>query len=289
MFNQILKKTLTYYVYRDWNIGIADISETLDPVNVKWMKHPYTDRWFADPFIVSENADTYIVLVEECLHSTGKGRLARLYISKENCELVKNETILELPSHLSFPNFIDINGIKYLYPENANAGSTKYYRYGELLEFQDILTFEALADAVIFENNGRYYMLATQGEKCNGNELLIFHSMKPLNGYQKFSTVTFSENIARRAGNTFNHNGQIISPAQVNNNDYGEGVSLQAVVFDTNDNLIFKEFKRIKPIPGKYHDGIHTYNVFGNKVVIDGYRYRSHILHKLYVKLRNPR
>ncbi len=32
--------------------------------------------------------------------------------------------------------------------------------------------------------------------------------------------------------------------------------------------------------------GFHTYNVLGNKVVIDGYRYGSELIHDLYFDLR---
>lgn len=35
-----------------------------------------------------------------------------------------------------------------------------------------------------------------------------------------------------------------------------------------------------------YSEGFHTFNVFGDKVVIDGYRYGSKFLHDLYFKIR---
>ncbi len=288
MLKRFLNKFLTYYVYRDWNIAIADISEDLDPVNVKWMKHNYRDRWFADPFVISETDDCYIVLVEECMHASGRGRIARLHVTKDTCELVKNETILDLPTHLSFPNFVINQTTTYLYPENASAGNTRYYRYGDVLDCCGIMTDEPLADAVMVEHQNEYYILATKGGDCNGSVLLIYHSLNQWKGYKKVQEVRFDDNIARRAGNVFEHNGCLISPAQVNNVDYGEGLSLQYLNIKR-DRISLKEFKRIKPLHGKYSDGLHTYNVFGNrKVVIDGYRYRSHLLHKLYVKFRNP-
>ena len=284
----ILKSFLTKYVYRDWNIGIADIADNLDPKNIKWMRHTYSDRWFADPFIISDTNDCYIILVEEYLHATGRGRIARLYVSKSDCELIENETILDLPTHLSFPNYFIYEGTTYLYPENASAGCTKYYKYGSSLEFQEILTAEPLADAVIFENNGEFYILATRGENCNGNELYVFRSDNPLKGYKEIQKIVFSDNIARRAGNIFSYNGRLVSPAQVNNKDYGEDLSLQYLDIDSGV-VSLSEFRRLKPLSGRYPDGFHTFNVYKNKVVVDGYRYRSHLLHKLYVKLRNPK
>ncbi len=282
----IIRKFLIRYVYQDWNIAIADIADDLTPININWMKHEYNDRWFADPFIISETNDTYIILAEECMHDTQKGRLARLTVTKDECHLVNNETILELPTHLSFPNSIKVDDKLFIYPENASGENTKYYCYGNELEVSGILSELPLADAVIAEIDGSFYMFATMGEQCNGNTLLIFRSDNPVSGYKKLTEIKFQDNVARRAGNVFKHNGMIISPAQICNNDYGEGVSLQAVSIE-NGIPVFNEIKRMYPQTKDYPEGFHTYNVFGNKIVIDGYRYGSRLLHNLYFKIRS--
>lgn len=80
----ILRKFLNKYIYDDWNIAIADLADDLSPINIKWMKHGYKDRWFADPFILEEKEDAYIVLAEECMHENQKGRLVCLTIKKED-------------------------------------------------------------------------------------------------------------------------------------------------------------------------------------------------------------
>ena len=109
----IIKKILQKYVYQDWNIAIAERNDDLSLKNIRWMKHNYNDRWFADPFIIDDTEDAYIVLVEEYMHATRLGRLARLTISKKDCTLLKNETILDLKTHLSFPNPIVVDGKVY--------------------------------------------------------------------------------------------------------------------------------------------------------------------------------
>ena len=281
----MIRRFLNRYVYQDWNIAIADISDDLTPVNIQWMKHSYRDRWFADPFIIEENDDAYIVLVEECMHDTQKGRLARLTVAKNDCTLLKNETILDLPTHLSFPNTIEINGKVYMYPENGKAGKTALYTYDKSLELCGELSPLPLADATIFKHDDYFYMFFTIGEQCNGNILQIYRSNKPLQGYEPYQEIVFSENIARRAGNVFLWNKRLISPAQVCNHDYGEGVSYQEVLFDDNK-IRVEEIKRMYPPTKAYPEGFHTYNVFGNKVVIDGYRYGSKFLHDLYFKIR---
>ena len=104
----IISKIIFNNIHRHWNIAIADIDMDYNPVNIRWMKHGYKDRWFADPFIVDETADTFIILAEEYMRDDRKARLAKLVVSKDDCKLLNNETVLNLDTHLSFPNFIDI-------------------------------------------------------------------------------------------------------------------------------------------------------------------------------------
>lgn len=282
----IIKKFLNQYVYQDWNIAIADISEDLSPINIKWLKHNYRDRWFADPFIIEETEDSFVILVEECLHKTMRGRLAKLTASKADFRLLENETILDLPTHLSFPNPINIDGHTFIYPENAAAGNTKIYKYDLPLKCEGTLSELPLADPTIVRIGDNYYLLATLGEGCNGNILNVYKSSNPTIGYSELQKIAFDENIARRSGNAFEWHGKLISPAQICNHDYGEGVSLQEIT-QKEETLEFHEIKRMFPLTKEYPEGFHTYNVFGNKVVIDGYRYGSKFLHNLYFKLRS--
>jgi len=281
----LIRRFLFKYIYQQWNIAIADIGEQFIPKNIKWMKHDYTDRWFADPFIIEETDEYYIVLVEECMRDTQKGRLARLTLSKEDFRLVKNETILDLSTHLSFPNYIDVEGRTYVYPENASSGNTCYYEYGSELHNPKEFSNLPLADAVIFKNADSFYLLYTMGENCNGSRLNVSISKEPLNGYEMFQEVTFNDNIARRAGNVFKWEGRLISPAQVCNQNYGEGVSLQDLTFE-HGKINLKEITRMPPPSRDYPKGFHTYNVHGDKVIIDGYRYGSNLLHSIYFSIR---
>lgn len=285
----IIRRFLHKYIYQDWNIAVCDIADDFTPINVKWMKHRYRDRWFADPFIIEEDKEHFIILAEECLLEEGKGRIARLTVTKDECELIKNETMLDLPTHLSFPIPLQVNGQMFIYPENAAASSTCYYSYSKNgMEYRGNLSDLGLADPVIVIHGTAFYLLATIGKECNGNHLRIYRSNEPLSGYEECGEQYFHDNIARRAGNVFQHNGMLISPAQVCNHEYGEGVSLQQLTIDDNG-VHLKELKRIYPFSRQYPEGFHTYNVFGDKVVIDGYRYGSPILHKLYFSVRKPK
>lgn len=279
---RFLRRLYNRYVLEDWKIAIADYDSKLNVDNIKWLKHNYKDRWFADPFIVDETDTEYIILVEECMYENLKGRIARLTVTKDDCTLVRNETILDLQTHLSFPNTITLGGGVFLYPENGKAGNTKYYEYGKTLKECGILSDLPFADAVIVKHDAYYYCLFTIGGCSSGNLLHVYRSQSPLEGYSPYQEIAFEDNIARRAGNVFWLDGRLISPAQVCNNRYGEGISFQELTFH-DGKMTLKEIKRSFPPTKKYPYGFHTFNVFNNKVAIDGYRYNK-LLRNLYFK-----
>lgn len=282
----LIQKFLFKYIHDNWNIAIADIGDDLSPLNIKWMKHDYKDRWFADPFFVDKTKDTYIILVEEFVRDDHKGRIARLTVDMDDCRLLKNETILDLPTHLSFPNPIAIEGKTYVYPENGASGNTKYYEYDSVLKNPKLFSDLPLADAVIYKHGDKYYLLYTLGKQCNGNVLHVAVAESVFGEYKPIQEITFADNVARRAGNIFQWNGHVISPAQVNNNRYGEGISFQEISIK-NGMVSLKEIKRLFPLWHEYDKAFHTYNVFGNKVVIDGVKIGQPRIRKVYTKLRN--
>ena len=283
---ELIRKFFFKYIHDNWNIGIADIGDDLSPLNIKWMKHEYKDRCFADPFFVEKTKDAYIILVEELVRDARKGRLARLTVDIEDCRLLKNETILDLPTHLSFPNPIVVDEKTYIYPENGASGNTKYYEYDTLLRNPQLLSNLPLTDAVIYRHEDKYYLLYTLGKECNGNVLHVAVADSAFGEYKPIQEITFADNVARRAGNVFQWKGRSISPAQVNNNHYGEGASFQEIAIE-NGLVSLREIKRIFPSWHEYDKAFHTYNVLDNKVVIDGVRIGWPKISRIYRKLLN--
>ena len=52
-----------------WNVGviespIEDIMKS-ESVSIRWMKHKYKDRFFADPFLFKADPDYYYIFAEE--------------------------------------------------------------------------------------------------------------------------------------------------------------------------------------------------------------------------------
>src|SRR5574344_79522 len=130
-----LKSIFREITKHKWNIGFVqnNFEEIIagESIKVKWLKHIYKNRWFADPFILDVTDEKILVLVEEFYDPINRGRLAKLTINKHNFTLEKVETILELHTHLSFPSIRRDNDKIYVYPENYKSGKLVRYEFDE--------------------------------------------------------------------------------------------------------------------------------------------------------------
>lgn len=282
----IIRKIFNKFLLDTWNIAIADIGEDMTPINIRWMKHDFTDRWFADPFFLEETQTTFVILAEEFIRGTGLGNICKLFIDKTDCRLIKHETILDLESHLSFPNIIVCGGESLVYPENSAAGHLTFYLLAEQSLEQKATIPIPMIDSVLMQKGDEYYLLGTLPEDANGGRLHVYKSKQLFGPYKEFQQITFGDNIARRAGNVFKWQGKMIAPAQVCNFHYGEGISFQEIKFTDDGFLLMNEIKRLSAKKVTKMTGFHTYNVMGNHVVIDGYQYGSEFIHDAYFKIR---
>lgn len=265
-----------------WNIGLCDtpLDDILAgrPLNIRWLRHGYTDRWFADPFILRADDSEIEFLVEEFPYSTCVGRIARIVADTRTMELKELHTILQLDTHLSFPAIMRKGDDIYIYPENGNSGRQDLYIYdraGDTCRRIDTIVERPLADAVIARIGSRRYLLATEQPTHNGPTLMVmnYDGAKP----EPLQNVTFGRGIGRNAGAVFEHRGKLYRPAQESVGDaYGIAVVLQQIDAAADGTLRFTDVATLRsPSPDLYL-GFHTFNVYNNRIVVDakGYRYR---------------
>lgn len=110
-----------------WNIGFIEqpVAEIMTGAetefDVKWVKHRLTDRFFADPFILSVEGGVIKVLVEEYFYNTKKGIITLLEVDAATYELRRRKVVLEQPYHQSFP-YIHRDGDRiYVLPEASES------------------------------------------------------------------------------------------------------------------------------------------------------------------------
>lgn len=276
-----------FILQHSWNIGFVE--ESLDDIlygngalTIQWMKHNFTDRWFADPFILDVDEDNIYVLVEDFLRSKDKAHISLLTVNRKDYCLKNLEVVLEEQTHLSFPIIYReaVNKIM-IYPENGASGSLKMYEFDaekRKLQYRHTLIEKNLADAVLFDISDKKYLITTEGEEMNKNILNFYQ--KTERGFDLVRQVTFEKNVARNAGAWFMHNGKYYRPAQDCGLRYGSAMEIQE--FCPVD-FSFQTVRRIEPFSKRYALGIHTFNHYNGISVVDGYGYDRANLAKIYI------
>ena len=266
-----------------WNIGfvtedIADVVKS-DKLHIHWLKHNYTDRWFADPFLLEVTEKQIIVLVEEFCYKIRKGRIARLVISRPDYVLQDMKIVLEMPYHLSFPVICQKDGETFVMPECALSGELNLYKYNPktiMLEKVSEVGHLPLSDATIVTfKSGEKYIFSTEFPNPNGNVLQVY----PFDGNamtiqpKPVAEISFPSNIARNAGDAFYIGDDMYRPAQDCNKCYGNGINIQKV---TKDGQVFS-FETVSCFHSDNPDyslGYHTLNMKNGLIVVDGHRFR---------------
>ena len=271
-----------------WNIGFIEeeLSNTIADKNPKihWVKKRFSDRWFADPFILDVTESKIIILAEEYCYKIRRGRIARLEIDRNTYEEKDFEIILDLPTHLSFPFIVRKNGKVYILPENSASGTSTIYEYNDknrkITPLHHIAE-EPFADATIFEMEDRSYLFTTIAPNTNSNALEIYSfDIDKLQVIERIATIEFPQICGRNAGEVFMVNGQLYRPAQDCTQCYGHGVILQRICIK-DGKWSFEDVNRIYPNSFKYNQGLHTFNNYKGLTVIDGRGYRNPLIGRL--------
>ncbi|MDD3663216.1 MAG: hypothetical protein PHT84_05095 [Candidatus Pacebacteria bacterium] len=283
----------------NWNIGFCDTT----PNNliakkklgkVQWMKHPYNDRFFADPFILDVTHSEIIVLVEEYVFDNPPGLIVELVVDKKSKKLKQRHELLRLMTHLSYPAIIRLGDEIYVYPENGASGQLNLYRYDaknhKLVDPVCILN-EAVADATILKRTaGTYWLIATKyPDTLEKSYLYTSDSLK--GPFQPYGELPYqsSKSCSRSAGDFFEAFGELYRPAQDCEKSYGGATAIMSI------NDLEKTEKKtfvVNPVDSKYPLGLHTINFYKDICVIDSLGYFYPRLGKLYAsesvrKIRN--
>lgn len=273
---QFLRKLKSPYNY---NIGLTKLtpSELIKSKRlnrIKWLKHGYTDRFFADPFILDANASQITVLVEEKIFGQ-KGTIVELTIDAESMELLKRISLLELDTHLSYPFIFHEDGSTYVMPENSQAGEIKTYRYlNHKLEKFDIAIDQGVNDATFIDFGDKYYMLATKILPDCNKEVYLFQADSPFGKWQQVDVkpVVTGRHFSRPGGAFFKSEHKLYRVAQDCAGLYGNSIHIREI--ESFVPYKEKEYCHIKPKSYRYSKGLHTLNFHPSGLaVVDGNGY----------------
>lgn len=284
-----------YMVEANWNIGFCkqipeDLIRSYRLNKVQWLKHPYKDRWFADPFILRVTENEIVVFVEECMVSGfQKGIICELVIDRKNMQLKERHVMLELDTHLSYPAIIRSKGKVYVYPENGASGKLNIYEYDSknhrLINPACILD-EAVADATILRVKDGYRLIATKYPETQ-EKSYIYESNSLFGPYKQVceSPCQTKRSCSRPGGNWIEVSQGLFRPAQDCSKHYGGALSIMQVNLNDN-NYREQKYCRIEPLSYRYSRGVHTINFHDGLCVVDGYGYLYQILGRFFKVLK---
>lgn len=293
---KILCMFYTKYLYnQNWNIGFT--GDTVDSFfkfqalsKVKWMKHSYRDRYFADPFILKVTDEVIVLLAEEYVFNERKGRILKLVVDKATKQLLERIVILELDTHLSYPAIFREGDSIYIYPENLASGKINIYRYEDetsKVTFVKTLIKQPLADSTIIDYKDRFWLVATKAPDTQENACLyVSDSFDGEYAMVGNAPIASDRGFARPAGSFIKYEDTLYRPAQDCTYGYGKGIVIQKVDFISDSSYSERTLFKIYPHSFKYNLGLHTINFYDGECVIDGYGYLYPVMGRLLKLLR---
>lgn len=256
------------YLFRqeDWNIGYYTT-----PTDIHWLKPPKSD-YFADPFIISDNSDTYLFF-EWFSNKNGKADLA-VAKKSENFEIYHK--ITDFPEHRSYPYVFDYQGQIYCIPEANQTGKVSLYRFeNDRLTFDCDLLHGKYVDSTLFIHDGKFYLFTTPQSHPH-THLLLFVADDLRGPYRPHfnNPVKVDCSNSRMAGKIQNIDGDLVRPAQNSTLHYGSSITLNKIVQLSEYQFVEETIKEIKPFENTpYNKGIHTINSDGGITVFDAKKF----------------
>lgn len=282
--SNIFSKYIDKLFFKKWIIGICrdnieDIirNKTFDP-DIKWLRTNSFDKFYADPFLIASKDGSLKILFEDFTFNDDYGKIALMTLNKDFTQ--KNQKILlDTKSHLSYPFIFNEKNKTYIFPEAAQSGKLSCYEYdpaNESMNFvKDILDLP-LRDSSIIKHDDKYWIFGTLSDNGTNYELHVFFSDSLLGTYVAHpgNPVKSGLNSTRSAGNFIEVDGMIYRPSQNCQKTYGESITINKITELSQTNVSEEPFMTIKiDTKKKCNNGvhtIHTINITGNIIVVDG-------------------
>lgn len=263
------------FTVQNYNVGIVDktvLENGIQANSIKWLKHSYKDRFFADPFLWYQDEVYYYIFAEEMCYFEEYGKIVLLKADKENFALKEREEIIKEPFHLSFP-FCEENS-EIITPEAAQSKKcTQYHickKTHKIIE-KKVISDNGIIDPIFSKIDSQEVILGSK-DSSPKDELYLY--LKDDRG--KFNII--SENpirtgkeCSRNAGALFEYKEKLYRPVQVCANRYGEATSIMEIVGFSKEAIFEKEILRVSACENPpFYETLHTFNVYDDMILVDG-------------------
>ncbi len=258
-------------VHEQWQLRFTFDEAVTDPAKMHPIAPP-ADRFWADPFPwVSEGRA--LVFAEELVYSTGRGTIVVFEVHPDGT-WERVGTALDLDVHLSYPQILEVDGVRYLVPETGDAREVVAWRCVAWplgwTRAAVLLSDVAAYDATLWPDGDTWHMLATVGSGASTVDALHAYSARSFLGPYRPSPanpVCADVRVARNAGWVRVGPDGTERVAQDCAARYGGAVVRRRVLRLDDDGLVEQTLGRIDPAAPDV--GVHTLNRHGGLTVAD--------------------
>ncbi len=238
---------------------------------ITWMRHPYRDRFFADPFLWYQDDSFYYILAEEYIFWERKGKISCLKVQKSDFSLADKEVVIEEPVHLSFP-FCEEGGDTVI-PESVRMEGLYAYRLD--METHKIKSREKLSDIPMIDtvrfkcSTGDWFFTCTRENPYT--DLYLYRYEDGVMKEPLPNPVKKSIRASRSAGRIFRYGKEFYRPTQVSEGKYGHETALNRILqlndagYDTLETAVLSS--RCNP---PFNQALHTFNGYKDFSIVDG-------------------
>jgi hypothetical protein len=269
-------------------------NKTFDP-EIKWLPLRSFRKFQADPFIVSLEDESINIVLEEFAYKDHYARIALLTLDKSFGK-IGYKNLLDTKSHISYPFVFSENDKIYLFPEAKRSGKLSCYEFHPEpanLSFVKHVLEVPLVDATIIKHNDSYWIFGSSFREDKKYELFVYFSDNLLGPYTAHSAnpVKVGFDGIRSAGAFFVVDGCIYRPTQNCEIEYGDSITINKVTQLNKANIIEEPYMKISISRNNSHNRklhtIHTINIKGDFIVVDGKYWTFSPFYKLFVYLRD--
>lgn len=276
--SRVFAKFLDKILYNEqWTIGYDRYLEK-NRINEKSMRKliPPKDRFWADPFAVSEKGNVYL-FIEELIYKQKKAHLSVIELFPNGTHS-SPRTILEKPYHLSYPFIFQHEGKYYMIPESSAHGDVQLY---EALNFpfewrlkKVLLDNIKASDTTLLKHNGKWWLFTSVKKLQYGtydNNLMVFFTNDILNGEwqeHKKNPVKLGILDSRQGGGFIKNKEGIYRVSQNCSKRYGYGFNLSRITELSENEFNEEKIYNYTPNSSEKLKGVHTYNVLNKDFVV---------------------
>ena len=269
------------YRHDGWSIGLmrggaAALLAGMPAID--WLAIDGRRAFAADPFLIEEGGRLWCFF-ESLPYATDRGKICYVDLSEMNAGTLTVRDAIVAPHHLSYPYLLRHDGEVLCIPEAGESGRITVYAAhafpGGWLEKRTLIDGFAGVDPTIFEHDGRWWLFATDGRADWNGALHVWYADTLFGRWRQHEHNPVKRGLAgtRPAGRPFVSGGRLYRPAQDCSARYGGALIVNEIVALSPEHFEERPVHAFGPDPaGRFPDGLHTANVCGDVIAVDGNR-----------------